>query len=96
MTVRVGNLAEHPDGRFEATTLRYYRSTDTTISTSDTEVGTDAIPALGARGSSTQSVDLTAPSEAGTYHYGACVDPVADESDTTNNCTQAANLTVGE
>ena len=30
-------------GTSTATTLRYYRSTDSTISTSDTQVGTDAV-----------------------------------------------------
>ena len=34
--------------RAEATTLRYYRSTDSTISTSDTAVGADAVAALAA------------------------------------------------
>ena len=49
-----------------ATTLRYYRSTDATVTTSDTEVGTDAIAALGATGGNSQSVDLTAPASPGT------------------------------
>ena len=31
------------DGRSAATTVRYYRSTDATITTSDSEVGTDAV-----------------------------------------------------
>ena len=34
------------DGGSLATTLRYYRSTDSTISTGDTQVGTDAVGAL--------------------------------------------------
>ncbi len=45
------------DGDAAATTLRYYRSTDATVTTSDTEIGTDAV---------------TAPSTPGTYYYGAC------------------------
>ena len=49
------------------------------------EVGTDAIGVLAAAGSSSQSVDLTAPDTSGTYYYGACVDAVTGESDTTNN-----------
>ena len=32
-------------------------------------------------------MDLTAPDTSGTYYYGACVDAVTDESDTTNNCS---------
>ncbi len=60
------------DGGSAATTLRYYRSTDSTISTGDTEVGTDAVGTLGAGGSSRESIALTAPSNAGMYYYGAC------------------------
>ena len=83
------------NGAAAATTLRYYRSTDATITTSDTSVGTDAIAQLAAAGSSSQSVELAAPATAGTYYYGACVDTVTDESDTTNNCSQALEMTVG-
>ena len=82
------------DGESTATTLRYYRSTDATISTSDTEVGTDAVGGLAAAGTSDQSIDLTAPSTAGTYYYGACVDAVTGESDTTNNCSGSVQVTV--
>ena len=79
-----------------ATTLRYYRSTDATISTSDTSVGTDPVATLAAAGSSSQSVDLTAPATAGTYYYGACVDAVTDEADTTNNCSASVQVAVPE
>ena len=75
------------DGASEATTLRYYHSTDTTITTSDTEIGADALPGLGVSGSSSGSMEVTAQSTPGTYHYGACVDAVTDESDETNNCS---------
>ena len=84
------------NGESAATTLRYYRSTDATITTSDTEVGTDAVAGLAASGSDRQSVELAAPSAPGTYHYGACVDAVADESDTANNCSTSMQVTVRE
>ena len=77
-----------------ATTLRYYRSTDGTITTSDTEEGTDAMRGLSAGATSPESISLTAPSSAGTYYYGACVDAVTGESDTTNNCSSAVSVTV--
>ena len=77
-----------------STTLRYYRSTDATISTSDTEVGTDVLAGIAASGTSDESIGLTAPSNAGTYYYGACVDAVTGESDTGNNCSAAASITV--
>ena len=84
------------EGASAATTLRYYRSTDATITTSDTEVGTDAVTGLAAAESSDQSVDLTAPDTSGTYYYGACVDAVTDESDTTNNCSTSVEVMVPE
>ena len=84
------------DGAAAATTLRYYRSTDGTIATSDTLVGTDAVAGLAAGATSSESISLTAPSTAGTYYYGACVDAVADESDTTNNCSASVQVTVPE
>ena len=84
------------DGASAGTTLRYYRSTDATIATSDTAAGTDPVGGLAASGSSSQSVDLTAPSTSGTYYYGACVDAVAGESDTANNCSASVRVTVSE
>ncbi len=39
-------------------------------------------------------MDVTAPSPPGTYLYHACVDAVADESDTTNNCGNRVQVTV--
>ena len=94
LTAHVRNFGTTSQATSQATTLRYYQSTDSSISTSDTEVGTDAIPALPAYGISTQSVDLTAPSLSGTYYYGACVDAVANEVDTTNNCSYDTSIVV--
>ena len=84
------------DAASASTTLRYYRSSDATISSSDAEVDTDAVGALAAGGTSDQSVDLTAPSAAGTYYYGACVDAVTGESDTSNNCSASIQVEVEE
>ena len=80
-------LENEGDAQAPATTLRYYRYTDDTVTTSDTEVGTDSVDALAAGEHVNHSISLTAPSQPGTYYYGACVDAVADETDTTNNCT---------
>ena len=82
------------NGLSASTTLRYYRSTDATISTGDTQVGTDPVSGLSAFGTSDESISLTAPSTAGTYYYGACVDPVSGESNTQNNCSSAVTVTV--
>ena len=84
------------DGAASATTLRYYRSSDATITTSDAEEGSDAVDELAASGSSAESIARTAPPMAGTYHYGACVDAVPEESATLNNCSSAVTVTVRE
>ena len=80
--------------RSAATTLRWYRSSDATISTTDTRVGTDAVRGLDPSATSPESISLTAPSSAGTYYYGACVDTVTGESNTGNNCSTGARVTV--
>ena len=81
--------------RSASTTLRYYQSTDSTITSSDTSVGTDPVSGLGGSASGDESISLTAPDSPGTYYYGACVDTVTGESDTTNNCSSAVTVTVG-
>ena len=91
-----GTVHNAGDEQSAASTLRYYRSTDSMISSSDTEIGTDAVGALAASGSGAESISLTAPSTAGTYYYGACVDAVTDESDTTNNCSSSVAIAVEE
>ena len=83
------------NGSSASTTLRYYRSGDSTITTGDTEVGTDYVSRLDAAESGDESVSLTAPSTPGTYYYGACVDSVSGESDTRNNCSSAVTVNVG-
>ena len=84
------------DGASEATRLRYYRSTDSTITSSDTEQRSESVGALAAAGTSDHDGGMTAPSEAGTYYYGACVDSVTNESDTTDNCSSSVTVTVSE
>ena len=79
-----------------ATTVRYLRSTDATITESDTEEGTDEVRALLLNQGYAATIRLTAPSTAGTYYYGACVDAVAGESDTTNNCSASVQVDVSE
>ena len=78
------------------TTLRYYRSSDATITRQDTQLDTDRIGGVNPSSVRTASASLTAPSTAGIYYYGACVDGVTNESDTTNNCSSGVRVTVGE
>ena len=81
-------------GQSAATTLRYYQSVNATISSNDTQVGSDAVGNLNALSSSVESINLNAPSSAGTYYYGACVSSVPGESNTGNNCLRAVRVTV--
>ena len=91
LSARVFNAG---DGAAAATTLRYYRSTDMTIDSMDMPVGMNAVGQLAAMGRSPgMDIELSAPASAGTYYYGACVDDVTGETDTTNNCS--AGLRVG-
>ena len=82
-------------GSSASTTLRYYRSSDATITSDDTEVGSsDAVGGLDASGTSAQSSGLTVPSTSGTHYFGACVDDVSGETDTDNNCSAGVSVTV--
>ena len=93
------NVTVHNQGdeQAAATMLHYYRSNNATITSSDTEVGTDEIGVLDASATSAASIALTAPTsvsaEEGIY-YGACVASVRGESNTDNNCSPAVKITV--
>ena len=84
------------NGQSAATTLRYYRSSNSTISSGDTQVGNDAVGGLAASATSDETVTLTAPSSVGTYYYGACVDSVSGESSTSNNCSDGVKVDVSD
>ena len=78
-------------------TLRWYGSTDGTITTSDTKVGTDvSVSDLAADATSgmLSSGALTVSTTAGTYYYGACVIDVTNETNTANNCSSAVTVIV--
>ena len=84
-------------GQSASTTLRYYQSSNSTISTSDTEVGTeDSVRGLSASGTSAESTRLSISSTAtaGTFYLGACVASVSGESNTDNNCSDGVRVTV--
>ena len=75
-----------------ATTIRYYRSLDATISVEDTELRAVNVGQLGAGKSTTTWALLLSPTVSGVYYYGACVDAVASESDTSNNCSSGIRV----
>ena len=80
-------------GQSGSTTLRYYRSSDRTISTLDTRIGTDSVSALSAGRSGNESVTVTGHNS-GTAYYGACVESVSGETQTSNNCSSGVAVTV--
>lgn len=82
------------DGQSDPTTLRYYRSTNSIISTGDTQIGIDSIPALNVGQTQAANDPDTAPLTEGIWWIGACVDSVARESDTGNNCSSGTQITV--
>ena len=82
-------------GASAPTTLRYYRSTDSTITSSDTNLDRDQdVGILAPSGGIAILTTLNAPSGDGTYYYGACVVAVSGESNTGNNCSSAVEVTV--
>ena len=80
-------------GEPEPTVLFYYRSTDATITSDDTQISADVVN-LETSNIVTKSLSLTAPTEAGTYYYGVCVQSVSGEHNTDNNCSDAVRVTV--
>lgn len=76
-----------------ATTLRYYRSINSFISTADTQVGSDSIAALAGGALSNQSHG-TSIASAGTYWMGVCVEAVPGESNINNQCSAGVQVSV--
>ena len=95
-------VVNYGNGGSVATTLRYYLSTDSTISREDQQVGTADVPQLNVidttpgnpSAQATLEIELTAPGGAGVYYYGACVDPPPHESRTRNNCSRGVRVEV--
>ena len=78
-----------------ATKIRFYRSTDATISPEeDTELREVPVGGLGPGKSYTTWGLLPSPFAVGVYYYGACLDAVTSEFDTTNNCSDAIEIIV--
>ena len=77
-----------------ATTLRFYRSVDSTIAPSDVVVGSTSVRALAPNATTELDITLTAPTSEGTYYYGGCVDAVGNEGRTDNNCSTAVEIKV--
>ena len=78
----------------EKTTLRYYRSTNDKISKGDRQLGRGNRNPLAPNETIRRYLPVTVPTRPGTYYYGVCVDPVDNESDTSNNCSEAIEVIV--
>ena len=92
----IATVSNQGDAQAAASTVRYLRSTDGQITTSDALEGTDTFGAKEPLQNYAATIRLTAPSTAGTYYYGACVDAVTGESDSTNNCSASVQVQVQE
>ena len=89
ISTMVENEGTGPAG---ATTLRFYWSEDTSITTTDTPLCTAGVtvPALAAGSGSNRSQGCTVPPSqtiGATYYVGACVATVGDELNAANNCS---------
>ena len=83
LSVEVDNQGDdHEHGKSR---LRYYRSADPAIGTGDQEIGSEEVEDT----YGTRSIRVTAPAASGVYYYGACLDPVREEADTGNNCSDS-------
>ena len=79
-----------------ATTIRVFQSTNSSISTSDTEIGRGTTSSLSAGQSRSITGTVTLSSQAsGTFYFGLCADRVSGESNTQNNCSRGVRVTVG-
>lgn len=76
------------------TTIRFYVSTDSVISTTDTLLDTNPVPAIDFGLSSYQVSSSQAATSSDLYWVGACVDEVSEESETTNQCSSGVAITV--
>ena len=88
------NLKNQGTAESERTRLRYYKSTDDRITSGDTQIGSGKRNPLAPNATIRKYLTVTVPTKLGTYYYGICVDPVDNESDTNNNCSEAIKVIV--
>ena len=90
LTIEVKNDG---DATSEQTSLDFYRSTNSTISTIDDELGSLSLRSL-AQGEETTVSTFVTPVSSGKHYYGACIDPVPGDTDTQVNCKSSGSVTV--
>ncbi|MDE0249183.1 MAG: Ig-like domain-containing protein [Gammaproteobacteria bacterium] len=79
-----------------ATTIRAMRSPNPIISVRDTELRSFSLLPLAASEDQTfpLTISVDASTAPGTVYIGMCIDPVMGESNTRNNCSEGARLTI--
>ena len=82
-------------GQSSPARLKWYRSSDAVIQSTDTEMGDDPIPALHRGNSHRESFQFTAPSASGTYYFGACIDQASRTNVRASSCaSETVRVTV--
>lgn len=76
-----------------ASTVRYYLSNNITINDDDLQIGTDGFVSLAINDTARETLHYTFNSQ-GEFYIGACIDPVAAESDTDNNCLTGPSIEI--
>ena len=79
-----------------ATTLRFYRSTDSSITPDDMQIGSQSVSIRDWNFGTLEAIKTITytPDLDGFYYYGACVDAVSNESNTSNNCSHSFGVIV--
>ena len=98
LSYSIENLGDDSSGWFY---WKAYISTDQTITTSDTLLGSqnyESSISAGSTRTGTQSVTLPSSLSAGTYYWGIIVDTGdhVDEGDETNNILRGASITISQ
>ena len=82
-------------GQSSPASLKWYRSSDAVIQSTDTELGEDSIPALHRGSSHRESFRFTAPNAAGTYYFGACIEQTSRVNVQATSCaSETVRVTV--
>jgi len=87
-------VTNNGSGGASDTTLRYYSSSDSAISSGDVQLGTSAISQLTSGAAESHAIVIRHSNVPASRYLGACVDSVAGETESANNCTSGARVTV--
>jgi hypothetical protein len=93
LSARVHNEGDSPS---DSSNLRWLLSTDDIISLADAEIELGRLAGLSAGENRLERIALVAPGSSGNFYIGVCIDPVANESWTSNNCSEGRLVRVAE